>query len=47
MTYSSDGVAPPEAAFPPAGAKLDAFQLVSVALDAPASGEPCDGLAAQ
>jgi hypothetical protein len=28
MAYSSDGLAPPGALFPPAGSKLDAFHLV-------------------
>jgi hypothetical protein len=38
MAYSSDGVAPPEAAFPAPGIKLDAFQLVRVRLErAPAA----------
>ncbi|HEX3846190.1 MAG TPA: hypothetical protein VHV81_02325 [Steroidobacteraceae bacterium] len=33
MMYSSDGVAPPGALFPPAGSKLDALQLVRVDLE--------------
>jgi hypothetical protein len=33
MTYSSTGKAPPDALFPPAGAALDSFNLVSVELN--------------
>jgi hypothetical protein len=33
MAYSSDGVAPPGALFPPPGSKLDAFHLLRADLE--------------
>jgi hypothetical protein len=39
VTYSSNGVAPPEAAFPPGGTAMDAFNLVGVDLEVAGPGE--------
>jgi hypothetical protein len=39
MTYSSDGVAQPEAAFPPGGTKMDSFNLVGVDLEVAGPGD--------
>jgi hypothetical protein len=42
LTYSSDGKAPADALFPPAGTMLDSFNLVSARL-IPAQGRPTPG----